>query len=845
MKKQFFLSAILVFPFLMQAQSLVFNGNGNHAKMGTASVLRLSDFTLEAWVKTEGAGITGSTGSGGHPAIIPLITKGRSDLDNVPTREVNYYFGYDPANNRLLADYEDNQNGGNHPGTSIGVIPDNIWTHVAVTCNVTSGIRQWSFFVNGVPAGTTPITGTSPANDPESESNAPLVIASAINYSGTAEGNNAGYFKGKMDEVRVWNIVRTPAQLLSSWYTTPAVTMGLVAHYQMNEGSATILGNNVAGNPAGSIVGATFSALGFNPAPAEPTNPNPPDQAAGFNGPVVSIDVSDPLNEPLTVQFFGRKKPVVDQLRPGFNIIGIPDTQFYTAEPQGTNGGQNLFFKQQTTWIAANRVDSNIVFVTQLGDCTQNGDVLVEWQRADTAMKTIESPNVPIPHGVPYSISVGNHDQSTIGNPASVSFYFNQFFGEARMSGRPYYGGHYSNTDGDNHFELFSASGVDFIHISFEYNDNSDANEQAALNNVTAWADSLLKVYGNRRGIVSSHWLMNTGTGGSFGGPGQKIYDELKDNSNLVVMLCGHVSGEGRRTDTYLGKAVHTILSDYQSRANGGDGWFRIMTMDPAANKMNVRTYSTKLGIFETDADSQFSLDVDLSPTFSLLASNTNASGTTSFTWPGLQPMTEYEWYATVSDGVNNIRTDTRSFTTSAALPVSLVKLTAKSEEERVRIDWQTRTEANSSHFDILRSNDGQHFTTMKSVPAAGESNGLRAYFAYDDNPAPGKMYYRISMVDKDGMSKMSPVVSVNRDAGLPLKVFPNPGNGRAFQMELPAGGSEALLEISDLSGKKVYDKKYRLPGNTVFVEANLKKGHYLLRVSIDGRIYHGQFTSL
>ena len=79
--------------------------------------------------------------------------------------------------------------------------------------------------------------------------------------------------------------------------------------------------------------------------------------------------------EILQVRFYGQKESI-----PGINnftIIGLPDTQFYTEEAQGTNsggGGHNGIFKAQTQWIADHRVDSNIVFVVQLGDCVQNGD---------------------------------------------------------------------------------------------------------------------------------------------------------------------------------------------------------------------------------------------------------------------------------------------------------------------------------------------------------------------------------------------------------------------------------------------------------------------------------------
>ena len=63
--------------------------------------------------------------------------------------------------------------------------------------------------------------------------------------------------------------------------------------------------------------------------------------------------------------------------------------------------------------------------------------------------------------------------------------------GISRFNGRGYYGGHYGS-DNDNHYELFSAAGMDFIIIHFEYDTTP---EQGVLD----WADNLLTIYSDRR----------------------------------------------------------------------------------------------------------------------------------------------------------------------------------------------------------------------------------------------------------------------------------------------------------------------------------------------------------
>src|SRR5205807_1587012 len=83
-------------------------------------------------------------------------------------------------------------------------------------------------------------------------------------------------------------------------------------------------------------------------------------------------------------------------------------------------------------------------------------------------------------------LDVGNHDQGSTGNggvDSSTSFY-NQYFGVSRFSGRSYYGGYYGS-DNNNHYELFSASGMDFLVVNLEWDEN------VAHPEFITWANSI------------------------------------------------------------------------------------------------------------------------------------------------------------------------------------------------------------------------------------------------------------------------------------------------------------------------------------------------------------------
>jgi len=291
----------------------------------------------------------------------------------------------------------------------------------------------------------------------------------------------------------------------------------------------------------------------------------------------------------------------VNRAQSDFTMIMLPDTQYYSCE---CGGGEAATFTAMTQWIVDNTSAMNIVYVAHMGDIVQQGDdVFFPWENADAAMSLLEDPlTTLLPEGIPFGLAVGNHDQTPHRDPDGTTTYYNQFFGESRFLDRSYYGGHYA-ANNDNHYDLFSAGGMDFIVIFFEYDDVPGTD-------ILNWADNLLATYNERRGIVVIHNLLDTDA--TFSSQGQATYDALKNNPNFFLMLGGHRTLEIQRTDVYNGNTVYSFITDYQARDNGGDGWLRIMEFKPADDEILVKTYSPTLDLYETDANSQFTLSYDM-----------------------------------------------------------------------------------------------------------------------------------------------------------------------------------------------------------------------------------------
>ncbi|HXU77226.1 MAG TPA: Ig-like domain-containing protein, partial [Methylomirabilota bacterium] len=249
--------------------------------------------------------------------------------------------------------------------------------------------------------------------------------------------------------------------------------------------------------------------------------------------PRLSVTVTDPEAAPLTVTFRGRPN-VTNPPGADFTIVALPDTQFY-------NGQRADIYQAQTDWIIANRTALNIVYVGSLGDIVNDGDAKPsEWLAATNALYRLDDPALTgLPDGIPYGMVPGNHDHNNAFGGTSL---YNTYFGVDHFINRPWYGGHLGS-DNQNHYDLLTASGLEFVFVFIDF-DYGYLDYTA----VDPWSDSVLKTFPDRRAIVFTHDLL--AISGAFDPRGQTIFDNLKNNQNLFLMLCGHNHGQYYRQDT-------------------------------------------------------------------------------------------------------------------------------------------------------------------------------------------------------------------------------------------------------------------------------------------------------
>lgn len=291
-----------------------------------------------------------------------------------------------------------------------------------------------------------------------------------------------------------------------------------------------------------------------------------------------------------------------------FNIVLLPDTQHYSAShPE--------IFRAQTQWIV-DHADS-VAFVLHQGDITHNNND-EQWRNAVAALSLMD-------HRVPYTFVQGNHD---IHRPDfRVTTLFNQYLPYEKYSKMKGFGGAFEEGKMDNVWHTFEAGGIDWLILSLEF---------GPRDKVLDWAAEVVKTHPKYKVIVNTHTYMYTddtrqshaegdkwapqawgivkGSGGDTPNDGEMMWEKfVSRHPNILFVFSGHVlnDGAGRLVSEGVhGNKVYQMVANYQGgvegSVNGGNGFLRILTINPKAETISVKTYSPYLDEYKTHDEHQF-----------------------------------------------------------------------------------------------------------------------------------------------------------------------------------------------------------------------------------------------
>jgi hypothetical protein len=282
-----------------------------------------------------------------------------------------------------------------------------------------------------------------------------------------------------------------------------------------------------------------------------------------------------------------------------FTIVALPDTQneaqFYPA-----------VLNSQTQWIVNNQQSLNIQAVLGLGDIVNNGSDDTQQTNADAAYRMLDTA------GIPYFAAIGNHDYDNVMPSTRATTGFDKWFGPSRYAAYPWYLGQYPAGSNANFYGVLNINGNNYLILSLEY-----VPRDAAV----TWAQGILQANEDKEAILITHsFLFVDGTrvdqcdtqDMNKDNYGDKLWAKLVSQyPNISLVLNGHLTagnGAHRRDLGVNGNLVNQIFSNYQTLANGGDGWLRIMTFHPSSDTIDVKTYSPYLNAYKTDSVNQFTV---------------------------------------------------------------------------------------------------------------------------------------------------------------------------------------------------------------------------------------------
>lgn len=253
-----------------------------------------------------------------------------------------------------------------------------------------------------------------------------------------------------------------------------------------------------------------------------------------------------------------------------FTLAVMPDTQYLFDGPSIDKAPVEASLR----YLLEHARKENIVFLSHLGDLTQNG-TRPEVAAISEAFRLLDR------RGVGYSVLAGNHDVKSSTDDQRGTTPYLDAFGPKRFQGKKTFGG--ASPDGYNTFHLFKAAGREWMVLALDWRLSAKG---------YAWAKDVLARHPRTPVVLTTHELVvEDDTLSSYG---QQLWDQLiEDHDQIFLTLNGHYWPAGRAIrKNAAGNDVHLHLTNYQNRYFGGAAMIRLYRFDLDRNVIDVETVS-------------------------------------------------------------------------------------------------------------------------------------------------------------------------------------------------------------------------------------------------------------
>lgn len=246
-------------------------------------------------------------------------------------------------------------------------------------------------------------------------------------------------------------------------------------------------------------------------------------------------------------------------------------------------------------------------------------------------------------------------------------------------------------------------------------------------------------------------------------------------------------------------------------------------------------------GIFEaSEAQTATSNAATTTGTVTFTWNNVTLTGTggRSNTYARIRVTTEAITTADVGGAFRDGEVEDYLLPFAMVLPLKLVSFSGSYVSSKVTLKWVTGNESTSSHFNIERSADGNNFSEIGRVAAAGNSSVERSYEFTDVNPVLSAMnYYRLKQVDADGKYVYSSIIRIaagNKNSFKAL-ITPNPVTNMMNVVIEGADENEKLkFEMINADGSVVHSEQLATNGSAmikIIQRPAVSAGIYIYRI--------------
>ncbi len=112
----------------------------------------------------------------------------------------------------------------------------------------------------------------------------------------------------------------------------------------------------------------------------------------------------------------------------------------------------------------------------------------------------------------------------------------------------------------------------------------------------------------------------------------------------------------------------------------------------------------------------------------------------------------------------------------ATVLPVDLVHFNAQLQEEgKVKLNWTVSLELDHKWYEVERSTDMSHWEAIGRLEGKFNNNRTGYYYHIDSEPKSGVNFYRLKMVDINGLFTYSPTRSIFNHPARQLRIYPHP----------------------------------------------------------------------